>query len=48
MKKTIETRENEGGAGQPGARKAASHRTLLVGMMYASTIVVVLMIVSKL
>jgi len=48
MGKTIETPENEGGAGQPGAGKAASHRTLLVGMMYATTIVVVLMIVSKL
>jgi hypothetical protein len=52
MERTLENWEDKGVAQGPGASqvalKAVSHRTLLVGVLYATTIIVVLMIVTKL
>ena len=52
MDTTIAIWENEGGARQPmerkGARRFAGHRTLLIGLLYVLTIIVVLGIVSRL
>jgi hypothetical protein len=52
MDATIAAWENEGGARQPMernvVRRFASHRTLLIGLLYVMTIIVVLAIVSRL
>jgi preprotein translocase subunit SecG len=52
MDRTIAAWENEGGAPQAierkVARKFASHSTFLLGVLYVITIILVLMIVSKL
>lgn len=52
MEKTMESWKREGAAERPGvgqvALKTLSHHTLLVGVLYATTIIVVLMIVSRL
>jgi hypothetical protein len=51
MEIAIAARENEGGARQSRERKAqkfAGHGTLLVGVLYAFTIIVVILIVSRL
>lgn len=52
MEKTTEARRDVGPAHRPGesqvALKAVSHQTLCLGVLYATTIIVVLMIVSRL
>lgn len=52
MDRTIAAWENERGAPQSVerklARRFARHRTFLVGLLYVITIIVVLMIVSRL
>ena len=52
MEKTLAAWENEGRAPQSVERKVARsfarHRTFLVGLLYVITIMVVLMIVSRL
>jgi hypothetical protein len=52
MERTIAACENEGGAPQSVKRKVArrfaGHRTFLVGVLYVITIMVVLVIVSRL
>jgi len=52
MERTIEARNGEVAAPRPGesqvALKVVSHHTLLVGVLYATTIIVVLMIVARL
>ena len=52
MEKNIAAWENEGGASRSLehklARNFAGHRTFLTGLLYVITIIVVLMIVSRL
>ncbi len=52
MHTTVAAWENEGGARQSmdrnAARRFAGHRTLLIGLLYVMTIIVVLAIVSRL
>lgn len=52
MERTLENWEDKGVAQRPGANqvapKAVSHRTLLAGVLYAATIIIVLMIVTRL
>jgi hypothetical protein len=52
MEKTIEAWKDSGAAPRlgegPVVLKGANHRTLLAGVLYATTIIAVLMIVSRL
>jgi hypothetical protein len=48
MERIIEAWRNEAGAVQPVEGKVAGHRILLLGVLYAATIIVILMIVSRL
>ena len=52
MERTTEARRDQDPAWRPGeshvALKAVSHHTLGLGVLYATTIIVVLMIVSRL
>jgi hypothetical protein len=48
MGKMSEVWENEGGASHPAERKSTSHMTLLTGVLYAATVIAVLVFVSRL